>query len=122
MRPPSNQDARIDVPSIKQHPWVLKPLPPQYAAALEELHKEQRVIDERLKSGVYHNPERDKTLEVRPGAGARGREGRSGKGKARESSNRKASVYKAVLVWLLASGYLAPSDYHRFRVMGLPRT
>ena len=68
------------MPSIKQHPWVLKPLPPHYAAALEELHKEQRVIDERLKSGVYHNPERDKTLEVRWGWGKGRATGQDGGG------------------------------------------
>ena len=102
LRPPSPQDARIDVPSIKQHPWVLKPLPPQYAAALEELHKEQRVIDERLKSGVYHNPERDKTLEVCGGGGAEAGPAGRGSGRGMSTTNRKASVCKAGVVWFLA--------------------
>lgn len=58
------QDNRIDVPSIKAHPWVHKPLPPLYANALAELQSEQKAIDERVKQGVYANPERDRLLEA----------------------------------------------------------
>ncbi len=64
---PYLQDNRIDVPSIKVHPWVLKPLIPMYDTAMEGLLGEQKVIDERLKQGVYSNPDRDKILEVRKG-------------------------------------------------------
>ncbi len=53
------------MPSIKAHPWVLKPLPEKYAVALKELQGYQAVVDEKIKKGAYVNPDRDKILEVR---------------------------------------------------------
>ncbi|GAX76556.1 hypothetical protein CEUSTIGMA_g4002.t1 [Chlamydomonas eustigma] len=58
------QDLRIDVKSIKIHPWVVKPLPEKYTAALEELKGFQKTIDERVNTGAFNSPERDKILEA----------------------------------------------------------
>ena len=63
--PPSCQDNRIDVPSIRSHPWVNKPLPEKYANALVELQECQKLVDEQVKKGAFSSPERDKALEVR---------------------------------------------------------
>jgi len=58
------QDLRINVQSIKVHPWVVKPLPEKYAVALEELKGFQKTIDERVNTGAFNSPERDKILEA----------------------------------------------------------
>ena len=58
------QDLRIDVASIKVHPWVVKPLPEKYNVALAELQSCQKVVDEKVKQGAFSSPERDKILEV----------------------------------------------------------
>ena len=67
--PPPLQDLRIDVPSIKLHPWFNKPLPEKYMAALEELRGCQVIVEEQVKQGAFSSPERDKQLEVRPRGG-----------------------------------------------------
>lgn len=43
------QDSRIDVPSIRAHPWVLKPLVPPYSTAFNELQVQQKEVDEKVK-------------------------------------------------------------------------
>lgn len=58
------QDNRIDVPSIRTHPWVLKPLTEEYAKAMEELNKAQALIDERVAAGAYKHTDSEKHLEV----------------------------------------------------------
>ena len=72
--PPPLQDLRIDVPSIKLHPWFNKPLPEKYMAALEELRGCQVIVEEQVKQGAFSSPERDKQLEVRQGGPREGSE------------------------------------------------
>lgn len=49
------QDNRIDVASIRKHPWVLKPLPEVYSKALEQLLAEQQTIDKHRKEQRAHD-------------------------------------------------------------------
>lgn len=58
------QDLRPDVATIKAHPWMNRPLAPVYAKALEDLSEDQAIIDEQVKKGLFHSPERDKALEL----------------------------------------------------------
>lgn len=43
-----DEDKRITMQGIKQHPWFCKPLPPLYAHALEQLNREQQQINQQV--------------------------------------------------------------------------
>ena len=61
------QDARIDIASIKQHPWFVKPLPPKYANALATMQQAQAAIDEQAQHAAALSGDRDRKLQVSPG-------------------------------------------------------
>jgi hypothetical protein len=48
-----NEATRITVDGIKKHPWFVKPLLPQYQAALQELAEMQVKIESKAEAGQF---------------------------------------------------------------------
>eukprot|EP01025_Chloroclados_australasicus_P034876 TRINITY_DN3560_c2_g1_i1.p1 TRINITY_DN3560_c2_g1~~TRINITY_DN3560_c2_g1_i1.p1 ORF type:complete len:418 (+),score=50.04 TRINITY_DN3560_c2_g1_i1:200-1453(+) len=58
-----DESKRITIEQIKQHPWFVKPLQPQYQEAWDNLQKHQRKVDKMASVGVYQSAKRDEALK-----------------------------------------------------------
>lgn len=53
---------RIDLRSIKAHPWVQLPMKPVFQEAYAKLEAEQLIVDRKVSSGAYHSKRRDAAI------------------------------------------------------------
>lgn len=59
-----DESQRITVSGIKAHPWFTRTLPPLYRDALEQLRREQEVIDQQVAAGAFLSRDRDSALKT----------------------------------------------------------
>ncbi|KAI8469214.1 MAG: kinase-like domain-containing protein [Monoraphidium minutum] len=64
------EDKRVSVTDITEHPWFNRPLPPLYEGALHELAVQQAAIDAEAAKGAYVSASRDSALRAMINAAA----------------------------------------------------
>ena len=50
---------RIDVKTIKMHPWFNMPMRPELETATAKLEADQILVERKVASGAYHSKRRD---------------------------------------------------------------
>lgn len=57
-----DESKRIDIKGIKQHPWYLAPMQPQFQEPYDKLEAAQIAIDKNVSEGAYHSKRRDAAI------------------------------------------------------------